>query len=141
MNVIETGKAPAAIGSYSQGTATGGLVFVSGQLPANPKTGVLETGSVADQARQAISNIAAILEPAGTDLAHVVKTTCFLADLGDFEEFNAEYARHFTSNPARECVQVAKLPKGATLEVSAIADTSKRYLIHRLIISSVQATT
>lgn len=122
MNTIATGRAPAAIGPYSQGAMAGGLVFVSGQLPADPTTGALEKGSVANQTRRAISNVAAILEAAGTDLAHVVKTTCFLADLRDFEEFNSEYARHFTGNPARECVQVAKLPKGATLEVSAIAE-------------------
>ena len=122
MRLVETEGAPAAIGPYSQGTVAGGLVFVSGQLPVDPVTGELETGSAADQARRAISNVAAVLEAAGTDLAHVTKTTCFLENLGDFEEFNAEYALHFTGNPARECVEVAKLPKGARLEVSAIAE-------------------
>ena len=125
MDAIETGRAPGAIGPYSQGMIAGGFVFVSGQLPADPETGVLETGPIADQARRAISNVAAILEEAGTDLAHVVKTTCYLVDLGDFEEFNAEYARYFTDNPTRECVQVSRLPKDAKLEVSAIAELSR----------------
>lgn len=122
MQKIETKKAPSAIGPYSQGVVSGELVFVSGQLPADPETGALEIGSIAEQTKRAILNVAAILEAAGTDLAHVVKTTCFLDDLDAFAEFNAEYALHFTSDPARECVQAAKLPKGARLEISAIAE-------------------
>ena len=121
MDRIETGNAPAAIGPYSQAIAAGGFVFASGQLPADPATGELVPGSIADQARRATANVAAVLEAAGTDLAHVVKTTCYLADLADFAEFNEEYARHFTGNPARECVQAAALPKGALVEISAIA--------------------
>jgi len=123
MQHIATEKAPAAIGPYTQAIATAGLVFVSGQLPANPTTGELVDGGIAAQTAQAAANVAAVLEAANTNLSHVVKTTCFLADLGDFAEFNAEYAKHFTGNPARECVQAAALPKGALVEISAIAET------------------
>ena len=123
MQHIATEKAPAAIGPYTQATATAGLVFVSGQLPADPTTGELVDGGIAAQTAQAAANVAAVLEAANTNLSHVVKTTCFLADLGDFAEFNAEYAKHFTGNPARECVQAAALPKGALVEISAIAET------------------
>ena len=123
MQHIATEKAPAAIGPYTQAIATAGLVFVSGQLPADPTTGELVDGGIAAQTAQAAANVAAVLEAANTNLSHVVKTTCFLADLGDFAEFNAEYAKHFTGNPARECVQAAALPKGAIVEISAIAET------------------
>jgi len=123
MQHIATEKAPAAIGPYTQAIATPGLVFVSGQLPADPTTGELVDGGIAAQTAQAAANVAAVLEAANTNLSHVVKTTCFLADLGDFAEFNAEYAKHFTGNPARECVQAAALPKGALVEISAIAET------------------
>lgn len=123
MQHIATEKAPAAIGPYTQAIATAGLVFVSGQLPADPTTSELVDGGIAAQTAQAAANVAAVLEAANTNLSHVVKTTCFLADLGDFAEFNAEYAKHFTGNPARECVQAAALPKGALVEISAIAET------------------
>lgn len=123
MQHIATEKAPAAIGPYTQAIATAGLVFVSGQLPADPTTGELVDSGIAAQTAQAAANVAAVLEAANTNLSHVVKTTCFLADLGDFAEFNAEYAKHFTGNPARECVQAAALPKGALVEISAIAET------------------
>lgn len=122
MRQIETSKAPAAIGPYSQAVEAAGLVFVSGQLPADPETGELVEAGIAAQTARAADNVAAVLEAAGADAEHVVKTTCFLADLGDFAEFNAEYARHFPSNPARECVQAAALPKGARVEISAIAE-------------------
>ena len=123
MEYIVTASAPAAIGPYSQAIATEGgrLVFVSGQLPLDPASGELCTGSIAEQTCLIASNIASILEEAGTDLAHVVQTTCYLADLGNFAEFNEEYAKHFTSNPARACVQ-ASLPKGADVEVAVIAE-------------------
>ena len=121
METIETEAAPAAIGPYSQAISAGGLVFASGQLPADPATGVLESGGIAAQTRRAAANVAAVLEASGTDLAHVVKTTCYLADLADFAEFNEEYSRHFTGKPARECVQAAALPKGALVEISATA--------------------
>lgn len=122
MDIIATDAAPAAIGPYSQAMALGNLVLVSGQIPIDPQTGELVHGSIADQTRQVCANLSAILQAAGTDLAHALKTTCFLADMGDFAEFNAEYALHFTGLPARECVQVAALPKGARVEVSVIAE-------------------
>lgn len=122
MRQIETGGAPAAIGPYSQAVEAAGLVFVSGQLPADPETGELVEAGIAAQTARAAANVAAVLEAAGTDAEHVVKTTCFLADLGDFAQFNAEYARHFPGSPARECVQAAALPKGARVEISAIAE-------------------
>lgn len=120
--IVSTTAAPAAIGPYSQGVRAGGLVFVSGQLPLVPETGELLEGTVAEQTARAVANIAAILEEAGTGLDRVVKTTCFLADLADFAAFNEEYAKHFTGNPARECVQAAALPKGGRLEISVIAE-------------------
>ena len=122
MDIIATTAAPAAIGPYSQAMALGNLVLVSGQIPIDPQTGDLVQGSIADQTRQVCANLSAILQAAGTDLAHALKTTCFLADMADFAEFNAEYALHFTGLPARECVQVAALPKGARVEVSVIAE-------------------
>lgn len=121
MQVIATPNAPAAVGPYSQAISANGFVFVSGQLPIDPQTGELSQGSVAEQTRLVADNIAAILEEAGSGLDKVVKTTCFLADLSDFAAFNGEYANHFTSKPARECVQAASLPKGARMEVSVIA--------------------
>ena len=119
LEVIHTDKGPAAIGPYSQAIKAGGFVYVSGQLPFVPETGELLEGTVAQKCAQAAKNIAAILE-AGMD--KVVKTTVFLTDLADFAEMNAEYAKHFVSNPARECVQVAALPKGSVLEISVIAE-------------------
>ena len=121
MQIIATDNAPAAVGPYSQAIVANGFVFVSGQLPINPQTGELSQGSIAEQTRLVAVNIAAILEEAGSGLDKVVKTSCFLADLADFGAFNEEYANHFVSNPARECVQAAALPKGARLEVSVIA--------------------
>lgn len=122
MKSVATSQAPAAIGPYSQGVVAGGLVFVSGQLPIIPATGELCDGTIAEQTAQIAANIEAILKEAGTSLENVVKTTCFLADLGTFGEFNAEYEKHFVSNPARECVEVSALPKGAAVEVSVIAE-------------------
>lgn len=122
MKQVHTESAPAAIGPYSQAIVAGGLVFASGQLPADPSTGELAGNDITSQTAQAASNVAAVLAAAGSDIAHVVKTTCFLANLGDFAEFNVEYAKHFVGNPARECVQAAALPKGALVEISAIAE-------------------
>lgn len=122
MRRVETKRATAAIGPYSQAIEAADLVFVSGQLPTDPGTGEVVSGGIAAQTAQAAANVAAVLEAAGSDLSRVVKTTCFLADLNDFEKFNAEYAEHFISDPARECVQAAKLPKNALVEISAIAE-------------------
>lgn len=120
--VLTTSSAPAAIGPYSQGIQAGNMVFVSGQLPIVPETGELLRGSVADQTRQSLQNIQHILAEAGCTLADVVKTTIFLKSMDDFAEVNAAYAAFFPENaPARACVQVAKLPKDADLEIEAIA--------------------
>lgn len=120
--VLATANAPAAIGPYSQGIQAGSMVFVSGQLPIIPATGALCDGTIAEQTRQSMNNIAAILKEAGCTLADVVKTTIFLKDLANFGEVNAAYAEFFPENaPARASVQVAKLPKDADLEIEAIA--------------------
>ena len=121
MKQIHTEQAHAALGPYSQAIVAGGMVYVSGQLAIVPETGELVQGTITEQTARIAQNLSAILEEAGSGLANVVKSTCFMADLADFAEFNAEYAKHFTSNPARECVQVAALPKAAQLEVSVIA--------------------
>ena len=120
MNIIETAKAPGAIGPYSQGWEVNGLVFTSGQIPVDPDSGAAPEG-IAAQAEQSCKNVGAILEAAGSDLKRVVKTTCFLADMGDFAAFNEVYARYFTSKPARSCVAVKDLPKGVLCEIEAIA--------------------
>ena len=121
MKVIETSKAPGAIGPYSQGFITNGFVFTSGQIPVNPETGEIPEG-IAAQAEQSCKNVGAILEAAGSGYEKVVKTTCFLADMGDFAAFNEVYAKFFTAKPARSCVAVKDLPKGVLCEVEAIAE-------------------
>ena len=121
MEMIHTDRAPAAIGPYSQAWAAAGLVFTSGQIPVDPVTGTAPEG-IAAQAEQSCKNVAAILEAAGTDLGHVVKTTCFLADMADFAVFNEVYARYFTGKPARSCVAVKDLPKGLLCEIEAVAE-------------------
>lgn len=121
MNKIETKNAPAAIGPYSQAIVTGGMIYTSGQIPLLPETGALLEGGIAEQTEQVIKNLSAVLEAAGSDLTKVVKTTCFLQNIGDFAAFNAVYEKHFTGKPARSCVEVAALPKGALVEVEVIA--------------------
>ena len=121
MVVISTEKAPGAIGPYSQGYEVNGLVYTSGQLPADPVTGELAEG-IAAQAELSCKNAGAILEAAGSGFDKVVKTTCFLADMADFAAFNEVYAKYFTSKPARSCVAVKALPKGALCEIEAIAE-------------------
>ena len=120
MKVISTTKAPGAIGPYSQAYEADGFVFTSGQIPINPETGAIPDG-ISAQAEQSCKNIGAILEAAGTDFSKVIKTTCFLADMGDFAAFNEVYAKFFTSKPARSCVAVKTLPKNVLCEVEAIA--------------------
>ena len=120
MKVIQTEKAPAAIGPYSQGYAVNGFVYTSGQIPVDPVTGVIPEG-IAAQAEQSCKNVGAILEAAGTDFSRVIKTTCFLANMEDFAQFNAVYEKYFISKPARSCVAVKALPKGVLCEVEAIA--------------------
>ena len=120
-NVISTPNAPAAIGPYSQAIETDGYLFTSGQIPINPATGEIEGTTIEAQAEQIMKNIGAVLEAAGLDFSHVVKTTCFLADLADFAAFNAVYGKYFPeAAPARSCFAVAGLPKGAKLEVETI---------------------
>ena len=121
MTVIATQNAPGAIGPYSQGFITGNLIITSGQLPVDPASGTMPEG-IAAQAEQSCKNVGAILEAAGSGLDKVVKTTCFLAHMEDFAAFNEVYARHFTSKPARSCVAVKELPKGALCEIEAIAE-------------------
>lgn len=122
MKKISTDKAPAAIGPYSQGIITGNLLFASGQVPINPATGAIEAEGIAAQTEQVMKNIGALLEAAGTDYTRVVKTTCFLADIGDFNAFNEVYEKYFTEKPARSCVAVKDLPKNALCEVEVIAE-------------------
>ncbi|OUQ34929.1 RidA family protein [Faecalibacterium sp. An122] len=121
MTVIATQNAPGAIGPYSQGFVTGNLIITSGQLPVDPASGTMPEG-IAAQAEQSCKNVGAILEAAGSGLDKVVKTTCFLAHMEDFAAFNEVYARYFTSKPARSCVAVKELPKGALCEIEAIAE-------------------
>lgn len=120
MNAVETKNAPAAIGPYSQGYEVNGFVFTSGQIPVDPAGGEIPSG-IRAQAKQSCENVSAVLVAAGTDLSKVFKTTCFLADMGDFAAFNEVYAGYFTSKPARSCVAVKELPKGVLCEIEAIA--------------------
>lgn len=120
MNIISTEKAPGAIGSYSQGYEANGFVFTSGQIAIIPETGEIAEGIEA-QAEQCCKNVGAILKAAQSGYDKVIKTTCFLADMGDFAVFNETYAKYFTSKPARSCVAVKELPKGVLCEVEAIA--------------------
>ena len=120
MNVLETKNAPGAIGPYSQGYEVNGFVYTSGQIPVDPATGAVPEG-IAAQAEQSCKNVGAILESAGVGFGQVFKTTCFLADMGDFAAFNEVYAKFFTSKPARSCVAVKDLPKAVLCEIEAVA--------------------
>ena len=121
MKMIQTDKAPAAIGPYSQGYEAGGFVFTSGQIGVDPVTGEAPEGIEA-QAELSCSNVAAVLEAGGTDLTRVIKTTCFIADMEDFAAFNKVYEKYFTGKPARSCVAVKTLPKGLLCEIEAVAE-------------------
>ncbi len=121
---IETKSAPAAIGPYSQAVVVGNLVFTSGQIPLNPETGVLEGNDITEQAHRVCKNLKAVLEAAGSSLENAVKTVCFLSNMADFAAFNEVYAEYFTGKPARSCVAVKELPKGALVEVEVIAENS-----------------
>lgn len=118
---IATNKAPAAIGPYSQGILANGMLFASGQIPIIPETGELQAGDIKAQAEQVMKNIGEILKEAGTDYEKVVKTTCFLAEMSDFADFNSVYEKYFTGKPARSCVAVKQLPKDVLCEVEVIA--------------------
>ena len=121
MKIISTTNAPAAIGPYSQGYEVNGLVYTSGQIPVDPATGNVPEG-IAAQAEQSCKNVGAVLEAGGVSFEKVFKTTCFLADMGDFAAFNEVYAKYFISKPARSCVAVKTLPKGVLCEIEAIAE-------------------
>lgn len=122
MKKVETKMAPAAIGPYSQATEVGNLIFTSGQFPLNPETGVLEGTEIKEQTHRVCKNLKAVLEASGTSLKKAVKTTCFLSNMDDFAKFNEVYAEYFTEKPARSCVAVKELPKGALVEVEVIAE-------------------
>ena len=118
---IATDKAPAAIGPYSQAIMVDKILFTSGQIPLDPASGLIVGENITEQAELVMKNLGAILAEAGTDYTKVVKTTCFLADMGDFAAFNEVYAKYFTEKPARSCVAVKTLPKNVLCEVEAIA--------------------
>jgi len=122
MKRIYTDKAPAAIGPYSQGYISNGFFFTSGQVPLDPATGTVVGEDITAQTEQVMQNLGALLEAAGTNFTNVVKTTCFLADMGDFVTFNEIYGRYFTEKPARSCVAVKTLPKNVLVEVELIAE-------------------
>ena len=119
---IRTDQAPAAIGPYSQAVVVGNLIFTSGQIPLNPETGVLEGADITEQTHRVCKNLEAVLCAAGSSLKSAVKTVCFLSDMADFAAFNEVYAQYFTEKPARSCVAVKELPKGALVEVEVIAE-------------------
>jgi 2-iminobutanoate/2-iminopropanoate deaminase len=119
---IHTDTAPAAIGPYSQAITTGNLVFTSGQIPINPATGNVEAQGIEAQAEQVMKNLVEVLKASGSSCEKAVKTTCFLADMGDFGKFNEVYGKYFTEKPARSCVAVKDLPKGVLVEVEVIAE-------------------
>lgn len=119
---IATDKAPSAIGPYSQAIAFGNMLFTSGQIPINPATGNIEATTITEQTEQVMKNLGAVLEAAGSSFERAIKTTCFLANISDFAAFNEVYAKYFTEKPARSCVAVKDLPKGALVEVEVIAE-------------------
>lgn len=122
MKVISTEKAPAAIGPYSQAMVVKGVVFTSGQIPLNPETGEIQGATIEEQAEQVMKNLGAVLEAAGSSYEKTIKTTCFLADMGDFAVFNEVYGKYFTGKPSRSCVAVKTLPKNVLCEVEVIAE-------------------
>ena len=118
---VATANAPSAIGPYSQAIVCGNLVFTSGQIPLIPESGEMVVGDIEAQAEQVMKNLGAVLAAAGSSYEKAIKTTCFLADMNDFAAFNGVYAKYFTEKPARSCVAVKTLPKGAKVEVEVIA--------------------
>lgn len=120
--IISTDKAPQAIGPYSQAVEVNGMIYTSGMIPINPADGTLITGSVEEQAEQALKNLKALVEESGSSMEQVIKTTVFIKDMNDFAKINEVYARYFTDNyPSRSCVEVARLPKDVLIEIEAIA--------------------
>ena len=132
MKSVHTNDAPEAIGPYSQAMILDKIVYTSGQIALDPASGELVSGGIENQTRRVIENLKAVLEEAGSDLESVIKTTCFLADINDFSDFNQVYAEYFTGKPARSCVAVKTLPKNALVEIEAIAEiASSRKKIER----------
>ena len=123
MRAISTDKAPKALGPYSQGYVHNGMLYSAGQIAINPNTDTVETQDIEGQTEQVCKNLAAVLEAAGSSFEQVIKTTCFLADMGDFAAFNEVYAKYFVSKPARSCVAVKTLPKNVLCEIEVIAVT------------------
>lgn len=121
MKVVATDKAPKALGPYSQGYVHNGIFYSAGQIPIYPATDTVEAETIAEQTEQACKNMGEVLKAAGTSFDKVLKTTCFLADMGDFAAFNEVYAKYFTSKPARSCVAVKTLPKNVLCEIEVIA--------------------
>ena len=121
MKKISTNKAPSAIGPYSQAIVFNGMLYTSGQIAINPETGSIDGATIEEQTEQVMQNLKAVLEEAGTSFENVIKTTCFLVDMKDFATFNGIYGKYFTEKPARSCVAVKELPKGALCEVEIIA--------------------
>ena len=121
MKIISTENAPKAIGPYSQAVCVGDLVFTSGQIPLDPATGLVVEGGITEQTEQVMKNLGAVLTASGSSYEKALKTTCFLADIGDFVAFNEVYAQYFTEKPARSCVAVKTLPKNVLCEVEVIA--------------------
>lgn len=122
MKVVYTEKAPAAIGPYSQAMILNGVLFTSGQIPVNPATGEINGDTIETQAEQVMKNLGEVLKEAESSFEKAVKTTCFLADMGDFAKFNEVYAKYFVNKPARSCVAVKTLPKNVLCEVEVIAE-------------------
>ncbi|MBO5432097.1 RidA family protein [Methanocorpusculum sp.] len=122
MKQIHTDRAPAALGPYSQAVVSGGLCFTSGQIALSPETGEIVGEDITTQTRQVLENLCAVLAAAGASTEKVLKTTCYLADIADFAAFNAVYAEYFPGKPARSCVAVKDLPRGALVEVEAVAE-------------------
>ena len=119
---VSAEKAPAAIGPYSQAAVCGNILFTSGQIPINPESGKIEAGDIVSQTEQVMKNLGEILLAAGSSFEKVIKTTCFLANISDFTAFNEVYAKYFIGKPARSCVAVKDIPKGALVEVELIAE-------------------
>lgn len=121
MEYIKTNDAPSAIGPYSQGIVVNNIIYTSGQIPINPKSGLIESDDIVEQTHQAIKNLSAILLASNSSLENVIKTTVFISDMNNFQKVNEVYAEYFINKPARSCVEVSKLPKNALIEIEAIA--------------------
>lgn len=125
MKIISASNAPTAIGPYSQAVVVNGIVYASGQIPIDPKTGAIVGGGIAEQAEQVIHNIIEVLKASGSDISRIFKTTCYLKSMDDFTAFNEIYGKYFIGKPARSCVEVSALPKDSLVEIEVIAETGQ----------------